>query len=189
MAPWRSERRYPGAPELLSSRIRALRFVLGPLNNGVVLLEICCLRANNSSWTVTLSIPVITVSSLLTISLSPRRTPMTVAVAPQPRAQLAQGSVTGYKDVSTDSGWALMSAVAQQHVPIAIEAGQSSTTTWAVWKLMRIQQSWGGNSPLDCVFFGRVAGAACARYVLGDRAKATSLAALAGGGNVWGVEQ
>ena len=35
---------------------------------------------------------------------------------------------------------------------------------------------------LDCVVFGRVVGVACAQYVLGDRAKATSLAALAGGG-------
>ena len=40
----------------------------------------------------------------------------------------------------------------------------------------------GGNSLLDCVVFGRVVGVACAQYVLGDRAKATSLAALAGGG-------
>ena len=37
----------------------------------------------------------------------------------------------------------------------------------------------GGNSLLDYVVFGRVAGAACAKYVLGDRVKATSLAALA----------
>merc|ERR1719383_79528 len=44
----------------------------------------------------------------------------------------------------------------------------------------------GGNSLLDCVVFGRVAGVACAKYVLGDRVKATSLAALAGGGNVEG---
>merc|ERR1712136_677436 len=44
----------------------------------------------------------------------------------------------------------------------------------------------GGNSLLDCVVFGRVAGVACARYVLGDRMKATSLAALAGGGKVEG---
>ena len=40
----------------------------------------------------------------------------------------------------------------------------------------------GGNSLLDCVVFGRVVGVACAQYMLGDRAKATSLAALAGGG-------
>ena len=40
----------------------------------------------------------------------------------------------------------------------------------------------GGNSLLDCVVFGRVVGVACAQYMLGDRAKATSLVALAGGG-------
>ena len=34
--------------------------------------------------------------------------------------------------------------------------------------------------------FGRVAGAACARYVLDDRAKGTSLAALVGGRSVEG---
>ena len=40
----------------------------------------------------------------------------------------------------------------------------------------------GGNSLLDCVVFGRVVGAACAQYMLDDRTKATSLAALPGGG-------
>ena len=35
---------------------------------------------------------------------------------------------------------------------------------------------------LDCVVFGRVAGAAYAKYILGDRVKATSLADLLGGG-------
>ena len=44
------------------------------------------------------------------------------------------------------------------------------------------QASLGGNSPLDCVVCARVAGAACAKYVLGDCVKVTSLAALAGGG-------
>ena len=39
---------------------------------------------------------------------------------------LAQGSVTGYKGVSTDSEQALVSAVPQQPVPIAIEADQPS---------------------------------------------------------------
>ena len=39
---------------------------------------------------------------------------------------------------------------------------------------------FGGMSLLDCVVFGRVAGVACAKCVLGDRVKATSLAALAG---------
>ena len=41
---------------------------------------------------------------------------------------------------------------------------------------------FGGNSLLDCVVFGRAVGVACAQYKLGDGAKATSLAALAGGG-------
>merc|ERR1712013_958621 len=40
----------------------------------------------------------------------------------------------------------------------------------------------GGNSLLDCVVFGRVAGAACAKYILGDDVKPTSLAELSGGG-------
>jgi len=39
----------------------------------------------------------------------------------------------------------------------------------------------GGNSLLDCVVFGRVAGEACAKYMLGSDLKATSLAELAGG--------
>merc|ERR1711955_78431 len=43
-----------------------------------------------------------------------------VALSGSPR------SVTGYKDVSTDSEQALMSAVAQQPVSIAIEADQAS---------------------------------------------------------------
>merc|ERR1712241_916025 len=40
----------------------------------------------------------------------------------------------------------------------------------------------GGNSLLDCVVFGRVAGAAAARYILGDDVKPTSLNELSGGG-------
>merc|ERR1719327_2119736 len=39
----------------------------------------------------------------------------------------------------------------------------------------------GGNSLLDCVVFGRVAGLAAAKYILGD-AKPTDLVALSGGG-------
>merc|ERR1712107_243414 len=46
----------------------------------------------------------------------------------------------------------------------------------------------GGNSLLDCVVFGRVAGAACAKYMLGDKVKATSLAELSGGGLSGNVE-
>ena len=46
------------------------------------------------------------------------------------------------------------------------------------------QASLGGNSLLDCVVYGRVAGAACAKYVWSDSVKVTSLAALAGGGLV-----
>merc|ERR1712135_52248 len=44
---------------------------------------------------------------------------------------LSQGSVTGYKDVSTDSEQALMSAVAQQPVSIAIGADQSSFQSYS----------------------------------------------------------
>merc|ERR1719219_2025088 len=40
----------------------------------------------------------------------------------------------------------------------------------------------GGNSLLDCVVFGRVAGKACAKYMLGDDMKETSLFDLSGGG-------
>merc|ERR1712079_206394 len=40
----------------------------------------------------------------------------------------------------------------------------------------------GGNSLLDCVVFGRVAGKACAEYMLGDDVKETSLFDLSGGG-------
>merc|ERR1719210_2379694 len=40
----------------------------------------------------------------------------------------------------------------------------------------------GGNSLLDCVVFGRVAGKACCKYMLGADMKDTSLAELSGGG-------
>merc|ERR1712241_805248 len=40
----------------------------------------------------------------------------------------------------------------------------------------------GGNSLLDCVVFGRVAGKAAAKYILGDDMKPTSLSDLSGGG-------
>jgi len=40
----------------------------------------------------------------------------------------------------------------------------------------------GGNSLLDCVVFGRVAGKACAKYMLGDDVRDTSLFELSGGG-------
>merc|ERR1712117_1007561 len=46
----------------------------------------------------------------------------------------------------------------------------------------------GGNSLLDCVVFGRVAGKACARYMLGDDMKDTDLAELSGGGLSGDVE-
>ena len=42
----------------------------------------------------------------------------------------------------------------------------------------------GGNSLLGGVVFGRVAGVACAKYMLGDKVKATSLAELSGGGSL-----
>merc|ERR1711963_872695 len=40
----------------------------------------------------------------------------------------------------------------------------------------------GGNSLLDCVVFGRVAGKAAAKYMLGNDVKETLLAELSGGG-------
>merc|ERR1712107_85056 len=40
----------------------------------------------------------------------------------------------------------------------------------------------GGNSLLDCVVFGRVAGKHCTEYMLGADAKPTSLMDLSGGG-------
>ena len=40
--------------------------------------------------------------------------------------ELAPGSVTGYRDVSTDNEQTLMSTVALQQVSVAIEAYQSS---------------------------------------------------------------
>jgi len=46
----------------------------------------------------------------------------------------------------------------------------------------------GGNSLLDCVVFGRVAGKACAKYMLGDDVKDTSLFDLSGGGLSGDVE-
>ena len=42
---------------------------------------------------------------------------------------------------------------------------------------------WGGHLLLDCVGFGRVAGVACAKYMLDDKLKATSLHKLSGGGS------
>merc|ERR1719317_776061 len=46
----------------------------------------------------------------------------------------------------------------------------------------------GGNSLLDCVVFGRVAGKACAKYMLGDGMKDTDLIELSGGGLSGAVE-
>jgi len=46
----------------------------------------------------------------------------------------------------------------------------------------------GGNSLLDCVVFGRVAGKACAKYMLGDDVKETDLVELSGGGLTGAVE-
>jgi len=46
----------------------------------------------------------------------------------------------------------------------------------------------GGNSLLDCVVFGRVAGKACAKFMLGDDLKETDLSELSGGGLSGSVE-
>lgn len=40
----------------------------------------------------------------------------------------------------------------------------------------------GGNSLLDCVVYGRVAGNSCAEYMMGSTLKRTDLKALSGGG-------
>merc|ERR1712032_1190529 len=47
----------------------------------------------------------------------------------------------------------------------------------------------GGNSLLDCVVFGRVAGKACAKYMLGNDVKETSLFDLSGGGITAAAEE
>jgi len=46
----------------------------------------------------------------------------------------------------------------------------------------------GGNSLLDCVVFGRVAGLAATKYILGDDMKPTSLLELSGGGLTGAVQ-
>merc|ERR1712187_676555 len=46
----------------------------------------------------------------------------------------------------------------------------------------------GGNSPLDCVVFGRGAGKHCTEWMLGSDAKPTSLKDLSGGGLTGAVE-
>merc|ERR1712151_237700 len=46
----------------------------------------------------------------------------------------------------------------------------------------------GGNSLLDCVVFGRVAGKHCAKYMMGSGVKETSLITLSGGGLSGAVE-
>merc|ERR1712232_629469 len=46
----------------------------------------------------------------------------------------------------------------------------------------------GGNSLLDCVVFGRVAGKHCSQYMLGDDFKSVSLDELSGGGLTGAVE-
>merc|ERR1719426_421654 len=46
----------------------------------------------------------------------------------------------------------------------------------------------GGNSLLDCVVFGRVAGRHCAKYMLGNDMKPVSLIELSGGGLTGAVE-
>ena len=83
-----------------------------------------------------------------------------------------------------------------------------STIAWVDWRLMRTPQllpslakpipglyaagevaggvhgnnRLGGNSLLDCVVFGRVAGRHCAKYMLGDKFKNMDLKELSGGG-------
>ena len=98
---------------------------------------------------MTRSIPVVTVVSWTTASLSPRRMPCArrpVTVAPQqralarlrvaPRVSLRE-VVTGYKDVSTDSEQAQMSAVdtataGTTAAVTAVAASTAAVTTTAV---------------------------------------------------------
>merc|ERR1711916_72616 len=77
-----------------------------------------------------------TAVSWTTASLSPRRMPCarrTVTVTPQERAlaRLRVALSDSPREVSTDSEQALMSAVAQQPVSIAIEADQSSFQSYS----------------------------------------------------------
>ena len=81
-----------------------------------------------------------------------------------------QGSVTGYKDVSRVGERVPMSAVARQPVSAAIKADQSSFQPYRSG--VHGNNRLGGKSLLNCVVFGRVTGAACARYVLGDSTNA-----------------
>ena len=99
----RPERRHPSALELLSSRIRALGFVLGVFNNGDLMVD---------------------------------RAPRTRAVShgTKPLARRAKG-----RSSATTS---LREPISQHSVTMSQSSLQSSTTAWAVWKLMRIQQSW-----------------------------------------------
>ena len=115
----------------------------------------------------------------------------------KPLARRAHG-----RSFATTSFWEPTS----QHSPSMLQSSlHSSAAAWAAWKLTRILQSWGRGhrqsavctqvvrllevctattdweeTLLGCVVCGRVAGAARAKYILGDKVKATSFAELSG---------
>merc|ERR1712038_1751576 len=85
----------------------------------------------------------------------------------------------GGLEIDTDS--AVISAATSKAIPGLYAAGEVAGGVHGNNRL-------GGNSLLDCVVFGRVAGKACAKYMLGDDMKETSLAELSGGGLSGAVE-
>ena len=103
----------------------------------------CCHRASSSTWTVTRSIPVVTVSSWTTPLLLQRRTPYglgQVTVTSQQKA-LAWPRVAplrslrevsrNTKSCSPTARMFLMSTVAQQSVPIAVATDQRSFQSYS----------------------------------------------------------
>jgi len=85
----------------------------------------------------------------------------------------------GGLEIDTDS--AVISAQTGKAIPGLYAAGEVAGGVHGNNRL-------GGNSLLDCVVFGRVAGRACTKYMLGDNMKETSLAELSGGGLDGGVQ-
>merc|ERR1712223_1655626 len=85
----------------------------------------------------------------------------------------------GGLEIDTDS--AVLSTSTGEAIPGLYAAGEVAGGVHGNNRL-------GGNSLLDCVVFGRVAGAHCARYMLGAGVKETSLATLSGGGLSGAVE-
>ena len=90
-----------------------------------------------SSWIVSWSIPVVTISSWTTPSFSTRRMPLTLREVTITRRktesavfQVAEwtflmAELVGFTDVSTDNNSLLKSALVQQPTSVAVETGQS----------------------------------------------------------------